>query len=301
LSSSAPRVSIGLPVFNGENYIREALESILAQTFSDFEVIISDTASEDKTPEICQAYASRDGRFRYHRYEHNPGAAENFNRVFELSRGEYFKWAAHDDLIAPDFLLRCINVLDNHRDIVLCHPKARLIDESGRVVADYDVQLRTGSPRPCTRFHDLVWVRHWCLQAYGLIRRKALEMTDLHGQYASSDRVLLIQLALLGPFHEIPEYLFFSRSHGERGSMLVKDLHAYAAWYDPTKKGKLVLPASTLASEHLRAVAGAPLGVSEKACCCLSGLLRLFKFSTILARDITVPIGQMLRRYISRT
>src|SRR5688572_10868700 len=98
-----PRVSIGLPVYNGENYLAEAIDSILAQTFEDFELIISDNASTDRTQEICEAYAAKDGRIRYYRSEVNKGSAWNFNRVFELARGEYFKWAAHDDYIAPEY------------------------------------------------------------------------------------------------------------------------------------------------------------------------------------------------------
>ena len=110
--NNKPRVSIGMPVFNGENYLAEALDSLLTQTFSDFELIISDNASTDKTEEICRAYAVRDQRIRYFRNQENLGASRNYNRVFELSSGEYFKWAAHDDLCAPEFLGRCVDVLD---------------------------------------------------------------------------------------------------------------------------------------------------------------------------------------------
>ena len=298
MKEAEPLVSIGMPVFNGENYIAEALDSILAQTYSDFELIISDNASTDRTQEICLAYAARDQRIRYYRNKENLGGAANFNRVFELSSGKYFKWAAHDDVVAPQFLARCVQVLDEHPEVVLCHTKARIIDGQGRVIKDYAVQLRTDSPKPYTRFHDLIWVRHWCLQLYGLIRRDALNRTALHGKYASADRVLLVQLALLGPFHEIPEYLFFSRQHAERGSLLVHDLHSYIAWFDPTKKDKITFPAAKLVLEHFRAVKSAPLSPHERIYCYLSGMLRLCKYSTVLVKDVTVPAKLILRRYI---
>jgi len=291
-----PRVSIGMPVYNGENYIEEALDSILAQTYSDFELIISDNASTDRTPEICQAYAAKDRRIHYHRNESNLGGAANFNRVFELSSGEYFKWAAHDDVIAPDFLLKCVQVLDKDPEVVLAHPKIKIINEQSKVIQTYSVQLRTDSPKPHVRFHDLIWVRHWCLQLYGLIRRSTLQMTPLHGEYASADRVLLVQLAFLGQFREIPEYLFFSRRHGQQGSLLVHNLHAYTAWFDPAKKDEIVFPASRLVLEHIKAVGDAPLSPYERACCYLSGSLRLVKYSAILARDLLVPVKVILRR-----
>ena len=96
-----PRVSVGIPVFNGERFLAETIESILAQTFKDFEIVISDNASTDRTEEICRSYAARDPRIRYNRNDTNRGAAWNHNRVFELARGEYFKWQSHDDFCAP--------------------------------------------------------------------------------------------------------------------------------------------------------------------------------------------------------
>ena len=108
MTQNKPRVSIGLPIYNGENLVIETLDSFLSQTFSDFEVIISDNGSIDRTQQICEDYAAKDGRIKYYRNLKNLGVAPNLNRVFELSSGEYFKWADHDDLLAPDFLLRCV-------------------------------------------------------------------------------------------------------------------------------------------------------------------------------------------------
>jgi glycosyltransferase involved in cell wall biosynthesis len=289
-------VSIGLPVFNGENYIEEALDSILAQTYKSFELIISDNASTDRTPQICQDYAAKDPRIRYVRNRENLGGVRNYNRTFELSGGEYFKWAGHDDVLALGYLERCVQVLDDCPDAVLAHSQTRIIDEESRVTGDYDVVLRTDSAQPHVRFHDLIWVRHWCVQIYGLMRRSALEMTRLHGPYASSDRVLLVELALLGPFHEIPEYLFFSRRHGEQASLLVRDLHSYAMWFNPTARGRTVFPATRLALEHWRAVRNSPLGHSERARCLLSGLLRMGKYSRILMRDARLAVDLFRRR-----
>src|SRR5687767_6137887 len=106
-----PALSIGLPVYNGERYLREAIGSILSQDFTDFELIISDNASTDGTAAICAFYAARDARIRYHRSETNLGAAPNHRRVFELARAPFFKWAAHDDSGSPQLLERCVQTM----------------------------------------------------------------------------------------------------------------------------------------------------------------------------------------------
>jgi hypothetical protein len=224
------------------------------------------------------------------------GAARNYNRTFEVSRGEYFKWAAHDDVLAPEFLARCVPVLDQDPEIVLAYPRTRFIDPCGQASGDYEVRLRTDSLQPRVRFHDLIWVRHWCMQVFGLIRSSAMRQTPLHGDYASADRVLLVQLAFLGRFCEIPEYLFFSRVHGQQASRMVRDLYTYAAWFKPVQQGRLVFPASKLALEHWRAVRDAALSPADRAYCYASGLLRLLKYSSILARDLLVPVRLFARR-----
>ncbi|MEO1346882.1 MAG: glycosyltransferase family A protein, partial [Pseudomonadota bacterium] len=118
-SNQSPRVTIGVPVYNGDAYLAEALDSILNQTFTDFEVIISDNASTDGTEQICRDYAARDDRVRYIRQEKNLGAAPNFNLLVPIARGEYFKWAASDDLIAPEFLNYCVEALEKEFDASL--------------------------------------------------------------------------------------------------------------------------------------------------------------------------------------
>ena len=110
---ASPRVSIGMPVYNGADHVAKAIQAILSQTFEDFELVISDNASSDGTDQICRRYAALDPRIRYCRNDHNLGAAANYNRVFELARAEYFKWAAHDDLYAPEYLERCVAELDS--------------------------------------------------------------------------------------------------------------------------------------------------------------------------------------------
>jgi glycosyltransferase involved in cell wall biosynthesis len=261
MMSRYPKVSIGLPVRNGEDYLSSALDSLLNQTFQDFELIISDNGSTDQTCEICKQYAARDKRIRYYRSDENHGAAWNFNRVFELSHGEYFKWAAHDDLLAPTFLEGCVKVLDSDPSIVIAHTYSNIIDDTGDLVETYPVHLNTASLHPIHRFRDLLIEWHLCLEIFGLIRRSALQETPLIGNYAHGDGILLERLALLGRFYEIPEILFFSRKHS-RQSMNVygvyrkghNDYHNYTVWFDPSKARKIFLPTWRMLYEHISAI-----------------------------------------------
>ena len=127
-----PLVSVGVPAFNGEPYVEETLDCILGQTYSNLEILISDNASCDRTGEICRRFAETDPRVRYRRNERNLGAAANYNQVFRMASGKYFKWAAVDDLLSSDFIERCVEVLETRDDAVLCYPKTTIIDEEGR-------------------------------------------------------------------------------------------------------------------------------------------------------------------------
>src|SRR6266852_7405967 len=139
---STPLVSVGLYVYNGERFLEEALDSILNQTFTDFELIISDNASTDRTGEIAEAHAERDDRIRYYRSEKNMGAGWNIRRVYELAAGKYFKQAAADDLLEPDFLRRCVDILESDPDCVVVYARTKEIDEDGAVIKNYVTPIR---------------------------------------------------------------------------------------------------------------------------------------------------------------
>ena len=262
-----PRVSIGLPVYNGERFLRQALDSMLSQSYADFELIISDNASTDSTEQICLSYMERDRRIRYHRNEKNIGAARNFNRVFHLATGRYFKWAACDDICAPEFVAQCVDVLDRDPEVVVCFSKTAQIDEQGRVEEkrDYYDFSQIGSPKAHERFHDIILKPHSCEAVFGLIRADHLRRTPLIGNYISSDRVLLALLSLHGRFHELPDYLFFQREHAGR-SVKGKD-HEVTAWFDPSRGEKIVFPRWRVFWEYTRIIARTRLGLGERLRC----------------------------------
>jgi glycosyltransferase involved in cell wall biosynthesis len=223
-----PRLSIGLPVFNGEKYLGDALDSILAQTFTNFELIISDNASTDNTQNICQRYAVLDNRIRYYRTDRNLGAPLNYNRTFELSRGEYFKWASHDDVLAHEYLHKCVSVLDKDPSIVLCHSRTARINERGELVGNYDHKMRIDSPNMSERFRDLISIKYNpCWPIFGVMRSNILARTPLHGNYPGADGNLLAEIALYGRIFEIPEYLFFRRDHPQAYTRKFCEDHNY--------------------------------------------------------------------------
>lgn len=210
--TARPLVSVGLPVHNGERTIRRAIDALLAQTLSDFELIISDNASEDATGEICLEYAQADPRVRYRRNERNVGASQNFNALLEVARGRYFKWAAHDDWVAPGFLGRCVECLESHSDAVLCWTDTVFVDESGQKIAKQPLRADPGSLTPTAspreRFRAALYV-HPGPPLFGVIRPEVLKRTGLMRGTIGSDRVLVAELALLGGFCWVAEPLMF--------------------------------------------------------------------------------------------
>jgi glycosyltransferase involved in cell wall biosynthesis len=244
-SDRAPTLSVGMPVYNAERYIEEALDSILVQSFDDFELVISDNASIDRTPEICQAYAARDRRIRYVPMAQNVGVVENFNTVFRLSIGRYFKWAAADDVCGPDYLRQAVDVLDGDRTVVLVWARTVGIDERGEQVmlpnevSDLNAPWSVDSRDPVVRFRRLLRNMWWVDGPfYGVARRGALEQSRwLHPHHISGDQILLVELSLKGRFYELPGETFYSRVHADKTSRRQRTIRDRAALVDRKAPG----------------------------------------------------------------
>jgi glycosyltransferase involved in cell wall biosynthesis len=267
LSTHTPRVSIGLPVYNGEAFLAAAIDSLLAQTFRDFELIISDNASTDSTPAICRDRAGRDARVRYLRHNVNLGATRNFNHVFEVSRGVYFKWAAHDDRHEPGFVERCMGILDQHPDVVLATSRLIDIDEHDHLLPIEDLHLPWDSPRPQVRFRALANPHHRCESIFGVIRSDVLRATSLLSDYAGCDRVLLAELALAGRFHEAPEILFLHREHQKRSTKQYKSEQTRTEWFNPARAGRPDMPHVKMLQGYRDAIRRATVSRADKLVC----------------------------------
>jgi glycosyltransferase involved in cell wall biosynthesis len=256
-SSIQPMVSVGLPVFNGANYVRKAIESLLQQTYGNIEILISDNASEDDTYAICAGFAEADDRIRLSRNDTNIGAAANYNRVVHMARGEYFVWANHDDLWDPTYVERCVEVLSQDPSYVLAYAKSKTIDSAGEVVENLNSGLGLDAAQPCDRlrrYHDLFveidlrqgWGREpiegFWMPVYGVIRTEALRRTPLIAKYISSDTILLEELMMIGRFHELDEYLFFKRDHPERSMRASVPYDKRTQWFTGRSSALFMFP-----------------------------------------------------------
>lgn len=280
------RVTIGLPVYNGDNYLAEALDSLQAQTLGDFSLIISDNASTDGTEEICRAYADRDRRIRYIRQPVNVGAAANYNLLARMCETPYFKWAAHDDLLAPGFLSACVHALDSDPAVVLASPASALIDESGALLP-YSPERggvvdRAGVCWPtlpeknddlaatdaARRFQAVMLKMFMCVEIFGVMRRDALLRTALQGSFGGADKVLLAQMSLLGRFWLGRETLFLRRCHAQQFSAQASGAYR-AAWFSG-RRDSILTQQIRLLFAYCRVAFTADLTLSQRSSCLLA-------------------------------
>jgi glycosyltransferase involved in cell wall biosynthesis len=274
MGNTNPLVSVGIPVYNGENFLEAALDSILTQTYENLEIIISDNASTDSTPAICTRYAARDKRINYVQNDRNLGAAKNYNLTVELAQGKYFKWAAHDDICAPTFIEQCVAELEREPAAVLAYPKTIVIDRNGNFVdAEFEDLYDIRNATPHERYREFTKTPLDCNPVFGVIRMSALKKTPCIGTFESSDRLLLGELALLGQIHEVPERLFYRRYHEKISTCAHTTKESMAAWFDSDSSGKFTRLRRFV--EYLRTLYRVPLSFSQRAQC-LSSLLAFY-------------------------
>lgn len=267
--TAQPRLSIGLPVYNGEEYLAESLDALLGQTYEDFELVISDNASTDGTQAICRKYAARDSRIRYIRLLRNIGAAPNHNYVFTQCDGELFKWASHDDLYARDLLRRCVEALDERPDVILAHADQAVIDGDGKVTVPYEYTLATDSPHAPERFRSMLFEPGGD-DFYGVIRADVLRRVKPHDSYHHADRTFVAEIGLHGPFHQAPELLYFRRDHPTRAERANPSKRSRCVNLDPRRAGPLH-PTPRLLAEYVwgfvAAIRRAPLSAADRRAC----------------------------------
>ena len=262
-SSPPPSVSIGLPVYNGARFLPQALESLLGQSFSDIELIVSDNASSDSTQNICTEYAARDARIRYVRQNVNIGAMRNWNFVAKQARGKYFKWSSASDYCAPDMLARCFAAMEAESDIVLCYGQTCLVDQETGELTEYTGNIEVMEDRPHERFSKLCGSLKLNNAYGGLIRTDALHRTKLNRLYSGGDIILMAELALMGRFRLLPQTLLYRRMGRETSSneLSASDL---AVFLDPQKTHNLDLLHFSTHLGYLGAVLRAPINPLEK-------------------------------------
>lgn len=278
MSGTVP-LCLGLTVYNGERYVAEAIECALAQSFGDFDMVISDNASTDASEEICRHFAKQDRRIRYLRNDTNIGAGPNFNRAFAACRSPFYKWMAHDDLMAPTFLEECMAMMRADDGVVLVHSDLTLIDDdglpliekpNGKVVDRHGNRHHNREPRhlgegtdTAQRFDEVMRRMNWCTALFGVVRSDALRRTRLLGSYYEADRVLLAELALLGRFRQLASPLFLKRCHA--GVSVLKGFRARARMMDPNVAP--LLPGMRLRAGYLRSLTVGDLPARQRLAC----------------------------------
>jgi glycosyltransferase involved in cell wall biosynthesis len=276
-------VAIGMPVWNGEAFLSEAIEAILAQTYGDLELVISDNASTDATAEICHSYAKHDARIRYIRQQTNIGSAPNHNEVFRRSTCRYFKWAAHDDVLAPRFVEECVRILDYDEAVVLCSPATVLINEEGSPLpysAEHNAMVDSSghkwplspeknpglmSEDSADRFAAVLLNMSLCLEIFGLMRRSALAKTSLQASHVGADKVVLAALSLIGRFYLLEETLFYRRCHPGQFSMAQSG--SYRAMWVSGRKGRIFWHQLQLLIGYLPLALSAELTLEQRYRC----------------------------------
>lgn len=289
-----PRISVGIPIYNGARWIGATAESILTQTERDLELILCDNASQDESETICRAIAAADPRVHYVRNPQNIGAPANYNLCLELANGEYFKWNSASDLCKPQLLEKCIAILDANPDVALAYSHTALLREDGTISSEDDT-LELESESPVERFTRLLEKRGLNHVMNGVMRREMLNQTMLHQSFYSSDICLMAEISLYGKFVQLPECLFIRRHTPETASILrtEKDLQKY---FDPQLKSKMLFQRIKLNGGFFQAVGRSSISGAQKWALYRYLLRRLRWSRKALFEDIVLAVKKTLSR-----
>jgi len=215
-------VSIGMPVYNEENFVEQAIISILDQDYTNFELIISDNASTDQTKEICLKYSKKDSRIWFYSRDTTTDATTNFNYIASIAKGDFFMWASGHDMRHPTFVSRCVATFEKSDSIVLCYSDATWIDEDGNNIGNEQSDIDTVGMKRMERLNKVFWNLGYAYPIYGLFRKDLLDTILPSQRVLGGDIILLNELAAIGEFVRIPESLFYIRKLSDYG-----DWHTY--------------------------------------------------------------------------
>jgi len=262
-AADGPFVSVGMPVFNGELFLRGAIDSMLAQSHTNLELIISDNASTDGTAAIAGEYAARDPRVRYFRQARNIGAPRNWNFVATCARGKYMKWASANDYCDTRMLAACIEVLESDPQVVLCYGTTRLVDETTGAVHPYDGDLSITDEQPSARLSRLLAEMRLNNAISGLIRTEVLRKTRLIRPYAGGDLVLMAELSMAGMFVLLQDPFLFRRigEHSFSGYLFDTELRTFL---DPQAKLGTDLDRLRMNIDYFASALRASISLGEK-------------------------------------
>lgn len=259
------QVVVGLPVYNGEEFIAEAITSILAQTHGDFRLIIADNCSTDGTEDICRSFAAQDDRIEFNRHAKNIGSGPNFNSVFKPGDAPYFRWAAHDDVMTPCALAETVALLDAHPEAVIAHGRSQETDAAGVVIRSFDHHPTLAGAKPQDRFWSILWARYFT-EIFGLMRVSTMRETDLFDIFPGTDRNFIAQMVLRGDVVYSREVVFRRREHENAYVASAKSAKVRQKILNPAVKRKMPLPLEKT-KHYLATISEAPISAAEKSAC----------------------------------
>ena len=287
--SEQPLVSIGMPIYNAERYLAQALESVLAQDYSNFELVISDNGSGDRTEEICRQFAARDSRIRYLRHAQNQGMPWNFARVVQEAKGEYFMWAAHDDLFHPSYIRKCLDKLSAHPEAIFCCTEINFIDADGLPHSDWSKKrysnIETLGMTAPQRIHELISRMGW-FATYGVMRLENARKISLGLNVFGYDVILIEEMLLLGDFVKVHEPLFSKRIEKSKSAEDYQtDFNA-----EDNPLPATTTPFTDLAGNLLQTVYRSPLPNGQKTEIFADFLVTLSRSNPYWRKQITVEL-----------
>lgn len=295
-----PPLTVGLPVYNGAEFLAETIDSIVDQSFGDFELIVADNASTDGSLDIAHQAAATDRRVRVLPATVNRGSAWNWNRTVHEATGDMFRWACHDDLLRPRNLEVCVHTMRGApAEVVLVYPRTELIDERGRLIGSYHDVCDLRQRRPHERFQVVVRDLHLINPIFGVHRTEALRSTRLMGGFGRADTVLMGEIALRGQVWEVPERLFRRRIHSAMSMELHGSGEDLDAFYDTANTGSsLRLPFARVLRGHLAAIAAAPVSTVERLRCVWT--LGRWRYRRRLLRETARAVAEAGRRVTAK-
>jgi glycosyltransferase involved in cell wall biosynthesis len=255
-----PKVSIGMPVYNGEKTLAKAIESILNQDYTNIEIIISDNCSTDSTFAICQKYRKEDARIQYTRFDKNRGTIANFNNVFNLSSGDFFMWASHDDFHEPSFISECIRSFANNPEAALCAPKMKGII-SPKATHHWIGDLSTFKDKSSVVGRYFETLQHFpAVAIYGLYRSSMIRKTSLLPNGVGADLLFIQNLSLYGSFIQSDQVIFTYYGR-EKWNTVDQD---YAVFYGERKKPWFYSPFLIVFFNQIKIVVNCHLAMRTK-------------------------------------
>jgi glycosyltransferase involved in cell wall biosynthesis len=295
-TSSAPMVTIGMPVYNSERFLVQSIESLLSQTYRDFVLVISDNASTDGTAAICERFARADSRVRYHRNPENIGMNPNFNRVFELTQSRYLKWSTDDDYWMPDMLADAVAILESDPSICLAYPWAVLIDGEGRELSRYEDKLHLMQDDPVERFLTVLTEIRLCNHHLGLLRTEVIRKTRLFGNYPGADTGFVAEMSLYGKLYQMPKHQLFRRFHEDSSSWQRGNADHEARRFHAARAGRMPFNAWRVHAGVFGSVLRAPLSPHQRARALGSLMRRLAWDRSALGRELLRDLPLFVRR-----